>query len=135
MRVGREIHSNGTVARHLNHEGAQPHAICLKNADFVTFLHPSLPDRRLPANDSARTAFMYGIFRFGGGIRHVRLCIASVIHWDLPFHRAAAALRAISERCSGVSFAMRAFEPSLPPFEPARRKNSRALAGNLDFGI
>jgi hypothetical protein len=52
-------------------------------------------------------------------------------HCVLPFHRAVAALRAISERCAEVSFFNRAF----PPFWPCSRKNSKASADSFFLAI
>ncbi len=63
-------------------------------------------------------------FRFTAGLAPV-LRFAS---------RAATALRAISERCSGVSFLMRASALSLPPFEPCFLKNSNASGGIFLLG-
>ena len=57
------------------------------------------------------------------------LCLAS----HFFFHRAAAALRAISERCSGVSFFRRAAALSLPPLEPSVLKYSSRAGGSFFF--
>jgi hypothetical protein len=77
---------------------------------------------------SGRNAYLVGallVFRFTASVFPGALRFAS---------RAATALRAISERCSGVSFLMRASALSFPPFEPCFLKNSNASGGIFLLG-
>jgi hypothetical protein len=54
---------------------------------------------------------------------------------DLTFALAAAALRAMSERCFDVSFFKRAAALSLPPFAPIRLKYSMVNVRSITISL